>query len=387
MKTKITIISPVHIGTGDERFSFEYTKKNNVMYNYDLQQLLSSILDKTLLNYRFLNSLYNAKNNDSKRDEMNRVLRNQINYTKIKPQYQLRADFDNEQVKNIAVQIKSLNKPYIPGSSLKGAVMNAIYYDFVKNHFREFCKYIEIKSNKNQEKKVKVSISDFIQNFYRNEYDKKKVNFFDFLNLFANCFMFSDVYFDNMVLVNAHRDKVYKDEKEVNLSLPDFECIDANQEIIGQVIKIDTAKKKNLEVQYSQYKFYNDLSEYINYNKLIIVCRQYFKDMIDEENQMEDMNNYYNMSCIKKLYEERATNSFYMRIGKNTNYFFKTISYLVKKQNYSLYEKYFDKVFSPINKPKSKNSPKPHLMPSTRTNYFDDSYSYYPGVIKIEFIK
>ncbi|WP_285944871.1 hypothetical protein, partial [Thomasclavelia cocleata] len=63
---------------------------------------------------------------------------------------------------------------------------------------------------------------------------------------------------------------------------------------------------------------------------------------------------------------------------------------LIKKNNYKLYEDYFYKVFSLKDKPKNnKNSfyPKPDLMPATRTFYTDDYYDYYPGVIKIEFIK
>ena len=145
IKTKITIISPVHIGTGETKLSFEYIKKNNVMYNYNLQQLF--IPDKVLLDYRFLSSLYNSSNG-SKRDELNKVLRNHIDYTKSTSQYQLRADFEDDQIKNVAVQVKSLNKPYISGSSLKGAVMNAIYYDFIRNHFNSFCKYIKMKLKK-----------------------------------------------------------------------------------------------------------------------------------------------------------------------------------------------------------------------------------------------
>lgn len=35
IKTKITIITPVHIGTGEEKMNFEYDKKDNVLYCYD----------------------------------------------------------------------------------------------------------------------------------------------------------------------------------------------------------------------------------------------------------------------------------------------------------------------------------------------------------------
>ncbi|WP_286669522.1 type III-A CRISPR-associated RAMP protein Csm5 [Thomasclavelia cocleata] len=387
IKTKITIISPVHIGTGETKLSFEYIKKNNVMYNYNLQQLFSCIPDKVLLDYRFLSSLYNSSNG-SKRDELNKVLRNHIDYTKSTSQYQLRADFEDDQIKNVAVQVKSLNKPYIPGSSLKGAVMNAIYYDFIRNHFNSFCKYIKNEVKKNNRLKGKCNIDDFLLDYY--QFECSRSDFVEFINLFASCFMFADVFFDNMVLVHAERNKVYIDKKSVNIPIFDFECIDANQEFTGNIIKIDSRKRNCLKEKYQNFKFYDDLIEYISINKIIKVCRNYFKEIIGEEKEMEDVNNYYNMSCIKQMYEEVIPNSFYMRIGRNTNYFFKTISYLIKKNNYKLYEDYFYKVFSLKDKPKNnKNSfyPKPDLMPATRMFYTDDYYDYYPGVIKIEFIK
>ena len=39
IKTKITIITPVHIGTGEEKMNFEYDKKDNVLYCYDPKEL------------------------------------------------------------------------------------------------------------------------------------------------------------------------------------------------------------------------------------------------------------------------------------------------------------------------------------------------------------
>ena len=57
MKAKISIISPVHIGTGNVKLSFEYNKHGNVIYNYDLQKLFSYIPEKKLLDSKFLESL------------------------------------------------------------------------------------------------------------------------------------------------------------------------------------------------------------------------------------------------------------------------------------------------------------------------------------------
>ena len=89
MKAKISIISPVHIGTGNVKLSFEYNKHGNVIYNYDLQKLFSYIPEKKLLDSKFLESLCHLKNGISTRDTMNNFLRMDIDYEKISPQYQL----------------------------------------------------------------------------------------------------------------------------------------------------------------------------------------------------------------------------------------------------------------------------------------------------------
>ena len=75
--------------------------------------------------------------------------------------------------------------------------------------------------------------------------------------------MFADVFFDNMVLVHAERNKVYIDKKSVNIPIFDFECIDANQEFTGNIIKIDSRKRNCLKEKYQNFKFYDDLIESI----------------------------------------------------------------------------------------------------------------------------
>lgn len=387
MKAKISIISPVHIGTGNVKLSFEYNKHGNVIYNYDLQKLFSYIPEKKLLDSKFLESLCHLKNGISTRDTMNNFLRMDIDYEKISPQYQLRADFTEIQKKNIAEQLKSLNKPFIPGSSLKGAVMTAIYYDFISEHLKSFCQYIK-KSVKN---KNNINIFNFLRYYYH--YPKDLIYF---QKLFANCFMFTDVFFDKMVLVHAIRNKV-DDDDEKNLAINDYECIDVKQECESNIIIINDSRKENLKHLYKYKQYYKDFVKYIDIKKIIEVCQNYFKDNISEEIEMEKNNSYYVQEGLDKklneFYEDTVSNGFYMRIGANTNYFFKTVSYLIKKNDSNLYNKYFYKVFSPKDKPKdepkgkNKAYPLPDKMPATRTIYVDDLYAYYPGVIKIEFYK
>ena len=349
IKTRITIVTPVHIGTGEEKMSFEYDKKDNVLYCYDPKELFLVKPSKELLDKRFLNSLLKS-NDGSKRDELNRMMKKDIDYSRLKPIYSLRADFTKIPKGNVSEQLKSLNKPYIPGSSIKGAIMNAVFYDFIKNHLNDFCKYIK---NKVETTKNKPDIDDFLK--CKNVYDDKK-------------------------------DK---------LSLSNIECIDVNQTCDDEFIKINTDRKNVIieTLKNEKIKFGDEFIGYVSINKIIKVCRAYFRDILSEEIEMEKNNSYYVQEGLDKklneFYENTVQNGFYMRIGGNTNYFFKTVSYLIKKNNNNFYTRYFYKVFSPKDKPRNKNGayPLPEKMPATRTIYVDDLYAYYPGVIKIEFYK
>ena len=101
---------------------------------------------------------------------------------------------------------------------------------------------------KNNRLKGKCNIDDFLLDYY--QFECSRSDFVEFINLFASCFMFADVFFDNMVLVHAERNKVYIDKKSVNIPIFDFECIDANQEITGNIIKIDSRKRNCLKEKY-----------------------------------------------------------------------------------------------------------------------------------------
>lgn len=391
IKSKITIITPVHIGTGEEKMSFEYNKEDNVLYCYDPKELFLCKSSKELLDKRFLNSLLKS-NDGSKRDELNRMMKKDVDYNKLKSIYSLRAEFTKIPKGNVSEQLKSLNKPYIPGSSIKGAIMNAIFYDFIKNHLDDFCKYIK---NKVATTKNKPDIDDFLK------YCDSRL--LDLVKQISNCIICRDIFYENLVLVEPIRKNVY-DNKKDKLSLSNFECIDANQTCDDELIKINSVRKNVIigaleeeNLKNGNIKFCNEFMEYLSINKIIKVCRAYFHDILGEEIKMEKNNNYYIQEGLDKklneFYKNPVPNGFYMRIGGNTNYFFKTVSYLIKNNDNGFYTRYFYKVFSPKDKPKdepkgkNKAYPLPDKMPATRTIYLDDLYAYYPGVIKVEFYK
>lgn len=383
MKTKISIITPVHIGTGEDAQAFEYRMNNNVLYKYNISDIFSQIPSQTLLNSSFLNSLTDNKPG-SKKEILNSTLSN-VNYHLLKPTYQLRYDFNRLTHKNISIQMKTLDIPIIPGSSLKGAIINAIQYDIVKNNLPRLYKEIE-QGNTYRFKNF--------ENILKMIYPKLK-DIDTFFKDLSSCIIVEDVQFKKMCVVHAKREKVYLEENNSGIPpLPCFECIDFGQARIGDIIRLDKDKFNILKSKYPKKHDTDYLKlekKYFRYKSILILMNQYFEDMMEEELEIDNTHGFYSShqigNSMKKLYKENIDNGFYMRIGRNTNYFFKTVSYAIKKDNPELYKKYFYQLFTPKNKPKKRGAyPTPDKMPATRVLYFDDNYDYYPGVIKVEYI-
>ena len=135
MTYKISILTPVHISSGNKNACFLYHPDKNDHFNcYRIEDLLQFIPPQKLLELQ----PDNASNNGKK--DIIKLFNNYINYNQLKPQYFLFYKFKPFS-KDVTEQVKSLNKPYIPGSSIKGAIMNAIIFNLLndnKEKIKEF---------------------------------------------------------------------------------------------------------------------------------------------------------------------------------------------------------------------------------------------------------
>lgn len=384
MRSKLTTITPVHISSGEVKRSFEYNKQGNTIYNYTLNDVFSQIPGNELIDSRFLRNLKNPPKGarlDQFTDQVCRYAR----YNQIQPAYELECNFNPFKENNVSVQMKSLNRPYIPGSSIKGAILTAIYYHWLKKNLKYLYKY---EGHRDRNGSIKVDMDLLMISKYGGD-----TEFSDFIKQFRNCFSCVDIIFDQMIYMKAKRKHVDTDKQNQDdgtgkdIPLSDVECIHANQEYVGCVITIDKDKAKRLSQLYGQHNYYSEFKYYFNYRHLCDICDQYFKDMMEEELDSDYKREFYTTEGIYKDLETFHTESikkgFYLRIGRHTNYFFKTVSYLVKKNNPQIYERRFKELFSPV---LGKRAPNPKTMPATRSLFYDDNDVRYPGVIKIEFI-
>jgi CRISPR-associated protein Csm5 len=128
----ISFYSPIHIGTGEELEPFQYIiDKDNVLYTFSFHRFAASLspVDKESL----MNIQQNP--NESSYTALRRFIRERydkkefLSRVRVSPQvsriYSERFD-SIENLLEVAPFIKTMNKPYIPGSSLKGAVRTAV---------------------------------------------------------------------------------------------------------------------------------------------------------------------------------------------------------------------------------------------------------------------
>lgn len=382
---KTTIITPVHIGNGEIHKTFEYSLNNNALSCYKIEDLLSKVPNDKLLDKNFLRNISTIKKGQSTKEVLFRELNKYINNKDLKPIYTLECLVSDLGTRDVSEQIKSLNKPYIPGSSLKGAIFNAILYDIVKNNFNK----IFTNGNINKLSSKFINFDNIIMILYPmlNENELK-----EFIKQMRSCLICRDIFFEKMIFLKTNDDKKIDSNDPVPTN--SVECIKDGQIIKDKIFRLDDKKIDKLKGMYLKQidndinliKIYNNLLSYLSYNKLIKVMNQYFNDNISEEIDNDDKIQFYEdmnvYNQIKELRDYKHKYDFYVRIGRNTNYFFKSISYIAKKYNPDFYKKNF-KIFDPSTR---KTKADPDTMPITRTIYEDDMNQYYPGVIKIEYI-
>lgn len=372
MKAKITTLTPVHISSGNKNACFVYHNDNNLLYCYNIEDLIKFIPTNILLNLDFKDA-----NERGKRNLIN-VFNKYVKYDQVKPKYYTYYNYKPFTV-DISEQIKELNRPYIPGSTIKGAIMNAILYNLLlskKDKVETF-----INTNNIDNKKFKTNLFDFVF-----------VNKFDSLfKDFASCIICQDLYFDDLSLCTS--DKLNMSEKDTRTTFEYYECIKENQELCTRFIYIDRNRYKRFSAKYSNNPLFNNLKSFTIENNICNACSNYYHSLINDEKNyfIKDEMKYFEKNDFEGRIDiidfleniKFDKNSFYLRIGKNTNYFYKTISIFFKENFNNFYEKNIF-LFTSLKANKENKEHIAKVMPKARTVYeYNDKY-YLPGFIKVE---
>lgn len=138
---KITTLTPVHIGTGNTYQAFLIYENNR----YEMiDMLLTSTNPLRFLDEKFNRDLTNERRTVSNKDFFQKLNLNPKKLNKEDSSYTL----DNRTSKdlsygNVLENAKNVDIPYIPGSSLKGYILNIIWNDIIEKN-SEIRKYYSI---------------------------------------------------------------------------------------------------------------------------------------------------------------------------------------------------------------------------------------------------
>lgn len=376
---KITILTPVHIATGNDIEMPCYHEVNDVTVNrYRFTDILSQLPPKVLTDPRLLNEL--SSRQPSKK-LLYRYIHQYVDYSKLTPLYNLEYTYDeslSEARNDVSEQMHDLHKPFIPGSTIKGTLLNSWKYYLLKLKYDQIRPniYKQIKDGQNKN-------LDFHELMFGESLDKDHEIFYKEL---YSCLQCQDIYFSQMELFFAGREGSNRD---MNGSIPTTykECIPPLQTTDLVLFHFDEFKLNVLKDKYKERR-YSELIDSLDRDFFLKACNAFTKDILDADMDKKYFNFYESFVGINEQLNEikkelENPNTVVLRVGNSTNYFAKTVSYLIKYNDPGLYTECFWQRFAPVNKGKTK--PNERTMPKTRMIYSNGEKDYLPGFIKIQY--
>ncbi|GAB6190136.1 type III-A CRISPR-associated RAMP protein Csm5 [Marinitoga arctica] len=370
---KLKILSPLHIGDGNEIFPIEYFKYKGFTYFVNDKILISSLSDveqKEFLDWikskypENLNSFLDNKNRSNKTIEQ--LVRKSIRVT-------------NENVDgNIKTIMKIKEKAYIPGSEIKGAIRTAIVYYILKN---DESLYNKLKSEMLELQTKFEFLVEKIKNkkgnliLYKKEIEKiKNISFY----------LFKKVNYDqikkaNIIKVNTVKKFLSKEIQKVSKFIEKKALIlhnqqDAKYDILKNLIISDTFPNES-EVKIGKINTLNmsrkgsEWIEYIYSGKFefsLHLNNESHKKLVDitKDNQKKDILNldfiktalyeysksilnvekeYFknNSEVLSKIQNYERLNTIenpLIRLGKYKGYLSNTVSIIIKEKDPELYD-------------------------------------------------
>ena len=135
---RIDVVSPVHVGTGEKNMPFLYDEWKGNYYRYLITDLLLKMPDG-LNTYSLYDDLKSFDQSKDTKKKMIDLFRKNVHYKEIKSVYALKKE-GNIGNNYVFEQVKALDKPIIPGSTIKGAIENVVIYSFLTDYYDECIK-------------------------------------------------------------------------------------------------------------------------------------------------------------------------------------------------------------------------------------------------------
>ena len=378
-KIELKTLGNIHIGNGQEISKFEYVYDNDKKeYKIiDTKKLFAYAVQNNKIE-SYLNFVSQMKTNNSDWNLSNFIMNNFRNGKLLIDEftiYKLKNTSGDSKIEDIKcfVKDKLTNKPYIPGSTLKGIISNVIFNCLTELYFS--IKNIEEKNtNKlfclttNEKKRLKIIEKD----------SKKAID--NVLKKVMACINISDSELIDTTNLCVSKIQYLNGVKNTYKSLNQkYEMIQKNT-TIEVIIKYDNEKLSLIPSQNEhnqpltdEEKLYNKFVKSFNLNMLTTLIELYYKP--------------YKKYYLSKFYQEnleileKEKNSAIIYIGAKTGFPTKTIYYQIDKEQ--AYKKTYTILVDSFSKVKKDDIKK--ISPICLKTTLIDGKLYETGAVQISF--
>ncbi len=350
MKYKLVILSPVHIGSGEQISNWSYAHENGKIKIYSFDKVVRSLKDN---HQKLLNLTAQIE-----RNPLNKSLGDVLSTFKINVEPEYTVDFKGEiknrrsQYKPIWEFIKQNGKVYIPGTEIKGAIRTALFYKILKDKFNE--------DERLKQKFLKEYESCLNVKDYRDEREKKKKiqNEFKKMSSRWENFAFRGDFYENdakkdILKILLISDSDLKNPQEV-LIIKDITALGISRhfEEPYELIKTGSEFIVDLRVPFHEEykKIFPQTYKYLGLKKIRESCFdfaissinadiEYFRktSQLNPEEKSRIINK---LEQRKKLAESGLEKGYILiRLGKHQGFLSTTINLLVKELDKDLYPK------------------------------------------------
>lgn len=405
MGYKLKVLSPVHIGCGEQYNAVSYlldkrTKPNRI---YVLnEQVIFNSLNAAQKN-KFINWVENERY-----PNLFKFLKDILGDNKFSLNNQIAAKalysipcLTDEMLRDINVFIKQMLKPYIPGTEIKGAIRTAMLYcamldyqeiqNWLQSQLNNFLseyqqdiklvankKNLDVRENGKKLSDIKKELTDQIHKIEKN-----------LQNIFFSINGNSDAKYDILKFLQiGDSELISTDNLAVSYVEPfnisrkfkifyEFLCPDS--ELMLTSFKLEDEKSKNVKTE--KMNLSKDKRDIISSIKTILEkCKRFSDDLLDEEiSYYTDHGKDNIVEHLKKIKEQNTKDSPVIRIGKDEGYLSLTVGLAVKKFNKNLYEN----VLIHTTKNKSYDSNHGGLFPKSRKIVCWDGQELTTGWVKL----
>ncbi|WP_456416596.1 type III-A CRISPR-associated RAMP protein Csm5 [Methanocaldococcus sp.] len=371
MEVKCKTLTPIFIGCGDEYSPLDYYIEGKMAKIVDLEKAMMSLKNIDDINYlsELIKSyIYNNRLKVNVKELLKEVGINAEKYVIRKIECEI------EEHRNIKVK-KFINQngfPYIPGSSIKGAIRTAYIFDYYDDKKRiyeliDILKRKDIEIWKKGEAVVKNAISKNIQDDF-------------FKHLIVSD---SECLNGKFKFIMTKRWNIKKRKLQVPIPLEAF--MNNNEFNLRIIIKDEFIKEMFKKTE----RTYKDMDEKKKFDELKRMCNKLTETVIDFELERENNEN------LKKFYKDLKNKlnnkEIYLNVGFGGGFLTKTIYLLLWK--YDKGNKYLNLMKKIFRNEKNKNlrtswnkTYKYYDFPKTKTVYVKDDEIISPlGWIKINY--